>query len=362
MTASTKSSPAGASDSLIQSLRAFPYVLAPMASITNAPFRLVMKELGAGIVISELISATGLEYGGQKTIDLCRYFEGERPVGLQIFGEDAETLAQAASLLEKQGVDFIDINLGCPVPKVVKKGGGSALMRDPTKLYQILKTVKDAIQIPLTIKIRTGWDDCSINALECVHAGAEAGVTWVAIHGRTRAQAYEGLADWDLIASVKEKSPIPIIGNGDILTVAQAIERRKQSACDGIMIGRGALRNPFLFLEIRRAEGLSLTSEQEQYFTEAYFDYWRLIERHGHLIREGSNPFQVGIQMRKFLTWFSAGAEGASAFRKKLYEIPTSEPSTVDQVFNLGREFFNRPGFSKQLSYLREPFLQGGHG
>jgi nifR3 family TIM-barrel protein len=331
-----------------------PYVLAPMAGITNAPFRLLMREQGAGVVVSELISATGMEYESKKTLHLCAFFDEERPVGLQIFGERPEHLVTAARALETRGVDFVDINLGCPVPKVVSKGGGAAMLRDPRKLYEALSQVKQAIRIPLTIKIRTGWDACSVNAIECVHAGAEAGVAWVAIHGRTRAQAYEGSADWELIARVKEKSPVPIIGNGDILTAEQAIARLRESGCDAVMIGRGALRDPFIFRRIAELEGRA--GEVTGAST-----YWSLIERHMELMRRMFNDFYVGIQLRKFMTWYSAGIEGASAFRKSLYEAPNDESGTA-RVIELGRAFFDRPDVCKQHSFLKEPFLKGGHG
>lgn len=341
----------------------FPFVLAPMASITNAPYRLVMKELGAGVVISELISATGMTFQGVKTLELCKYFEGERPVGLQIFGEDAKDLSEAAKMLQDQGVDFVDINLGCPVPKVVKKGAGSAMCRDPQNLYKVLKAVKDSIQIPLTIKIRTGWDANSINAIECVKAGYEAGVSWVAIHGRTRAQGYEGQANWDLISEVKKQAPIPIIGNGDIVTAKQAVHRLQNSGCDAIMIGRGALRNPFLFLEIKQEMGLPLTEEQKLYLKEdGTWDYWRLIQRHHELLTQLNSPFHIGVQMRKFLTWFSAGFEGAAQFRKELYAVPTDDAQGNEAVYTLAEKFFKRDGLKKTASYLKEPFLQGGHG
>jgi nifR3 family TIM-barrel protein len=334
-----------------------------MASITNAPFRLIMKELGAGVVVSELVSATGICFEGRKTLDLCKYFEGERPVGLQIFGEDLKDLAQAAQTLEKSGVDFIDINMGCPVPKVVKKGGGAALCRDPKKLYDLVKHVKSAINIPLTIKIRTGWDAGTINTLENVCAAAEAGAAWVAIHGRTRAQGYEGDADWDLIAQVKAKSPIPIVGNGDILTARNAVDRLKNSGCDAVMIGRGALRNPFLFLEIREAEGRTLTAEQLAYRTEmGTWDYSRLIRRQWELLQQNHQPVHAGIQLRKFLNWYSAGFDGASQFRKALFSIPTDDAAGNEEVFKLGQQFFGRPGLGKQASYLAESFLKGGHG
>lgn len=338
---------------LVQKLKENPYVLAPMAGITNAPFRRLMKEAGAGIVISELISATGIQYGSQKTFELCHYFEEERPIGLQIFGESAEHLALAARYLEGKGVDFVDINLGCPVPKVVSKGGGSAMLKDPANLYKVLAHVKGAMKIPLTVKIRTGWDACSINASECVAAAAEAGVSWVAIHGRTRAQGYEGYADWELIARVKEKAPVPIIGNGDILTAEHAIERLKTSGCDAVMIGRGALRDPFIFVKIARLEGRKLASDE--------WTYWQLIERHVELLRKCYGDFFIGVQLRKFMTWYSAGIEGASAFRKALYEQPNNEMGT-EEVIRLGRAFFDRPNVEKQASFLKEPFLKGGHG
>jgi tRNA-dihydrouridine synthase B len=336
-----------------------PFVLAPMAGITNSAFRLLMKEMGAGIVVSELISATGIQYASKKTLELCHTFEEERPVGLQIFGENAEHLSEAALFLQARGVDFVDINLGCPVPKVVSKGAGSAMLKDPRALYETLRRVRQSINVPLTIKIRTGWDSCSINASECVAAGAEAGVAWVAIHGRTRAQGYEGQADWELIRDVKRSAKIPVIGNGDILTAQQAITRLEESGCDGVMIGRGALRNPFIFSEIAQLRGEPI---QRQHDT-----YWDLVNRHLELLAQTCSPFYAGIQMRKFMTWYSAGIEGASAFRKKLYEVPTQTTGqesvdALSSVMKLGQEFFARPGVQKQSSFLKEPFLQGGHG
>ncbi len=337
----------------------FPFVLAPMAGITNAPFRKLMRELGAGVVISELISSTGLEYESKKTLDLCFSFPGESPVGLQIFGENAEHLSQAAQKLEKRGVDFIDINLGCPVPKVVSKGGGAAMMREPDKLFKTLKQVVQSIQIPLTIKIRTGWDASSLNALECVEAAREAGVAWVAIHGRSRAQGYEGHADWQYISDVKSKTKMQIIGNGDILTSDVAIKRLKESGCDAVMIGRGALRNPFIFSEI--AEKLDNTNLISFHRDPSITLYWALIRRHQELMHECFNSYFTGIQLRKFMTWYSAGFEGASKFRKSLYEISNDEEN-LDRILKLGEEFFNRPDLKKNSSFLGEAFLQGGHG
>lgn len=337
----------------------FPFILAPMAGITGAPFRLLMREMGSAVVISELVSATGLQYESRKTKELCAFFEDERPVGLQIFGEEAEHMARAAHMLELSGVDFIDINLGCPVPKVVNKGAGSAMMKDPTKLNRVLSEIKRAIQIPLTIKIRTGWDSSSLNALECVFAAKEAGVEWVAIHGRTRAQGYEGEANWDFIAEVKSKSPLPIIGNGDVLSAVQAVERLKDSGVDAVMIGRGALRNPFIFQEIAREMGRTELFKYDETTEERA--YWKLIERLFEHMKKIHPDYFIGIQMRKFMTWFSAGVDGASQFRRALYSIPTDE-NNLDQVVQLGREFFDRPNVRKSASYLSEGFLKGGHG
>ena len=190
-----------------------PFLLAPMAGITNSPFRRLMRKMGSSIVISELISANGYHHGSEKTIQMFNFHDDERSVGIQIFSEYPENLCAAAQYVEKTGADFVDLNLGCPVPKVVKKGAGSAMCRDPIGLGKVLKKIKSSIRIPLTIKIRTGWDSESINAHEVVRVAAESGVSWVAVHGRTRAQGYQGEADWDYIGEVKAKSTIPIIIN-----------------------------------------------------------------------------------------------------------------------------------------------------
>jgi nifR3 family TIM-barrel protein len=176
-----------------------PFILAPMAGITNSPFRRLMRRRGSSVVVSELVSANGIRYSSQKTIELLKFHEEERPVGLQIFGDDHQNLIDAAKFIEERGASFVDINMGCPVPKVVSKGGGSAMCRDLPLLAKLLNGLVAAVKIPVTIKIRTGWDEHSVNALDVVRVAEDCGVAWVAIHGRTRAQGYSGLADWDLI-------------------------------------------------------------------------------------------------------------------------------------------------------------------
>ncbi|MCC6277153.1 MAG: tRNA dihydrouridine synthase DusB [Oligoflexia bacterium] len=332
------------------SLKKNPFVLAPMAGITDNAFRSFMKEMGAGIVVTELISAYGIEYRSHRTIDLMSFTSQQRPIGVQIFGEDATVLAKAASFVESAGADFVDINLGCPVPKVVKKGAGSAMLKDPCKLGEILSTIKAAIKIPLTIKIRTGWDDSSKNAIDVVKAAADAGVTWVAIHGRTRAQGYSGQADWDFIGEVKSKSPIPIIGNGDISSATVAVRRLKESGCDGVMIGRGCLKNPWIFkqaLEIHQS-GQAMAMERDFPQTleklKAYVDL-RLDQRYS------------ALQMKKFTAWFSSGYPNSQAFRKKLFT-----ETTADGVLEVSKDYFSTLSLSQQEDTSHENFLMGGHG
>ncbi|PIS12003.1 MAG: tRNA dihydrouridine synthase DusB, partial [Bdellovibrio sp. CG10_big_fil_rev_8_21_14_0_10_47_8] len=237
-----------------------------MAGITDHAFRSFMKARGAGIVVTELVSAMGIEYKSDRTVKLMSFDETQRPVGIQLFGEDPEVMARAAQFAQEKGADFVDLNFGCPVPKVTKKGAGSAILKDLPQMAIMISTIKKAIQIPLTIKIRTGWDQETRNAEEVAHIAHNEGVAWVAIHGRTRAQAYAGLADWDYIAQVKSVSRVPILGNGDILTAKQAVLRLEQSGCDGVLIGRGCLKNPMIFadaLALWRGENLNSTMSRD---------------------------------------------------------------------------------------------------
>jgi nifR3 family TIM-barrel protein len=335
---------------LIETLKKNPFVLAPMAGITDHPFRSFMRRHGSSLVVTELVSATGLEYQSQKTLDLMSFSEDQRPVGIQLFGEDPEILAKAARVVQEKGADFVDLNFGCPVPKVVKKGAGSAMLKDLPQLTQVLSTVKKAVDIPVTIKIRTGWDANSRNAHEVVHIAANEGISWVAIHGRTRAQSYTGLADWDFIAEVKSKAQIPILGNGDVLTAEQAVERLHQSGCDGIMIGRGALKNPWIF-----ADALSLLNTGHRSLIER--DYFELYMDLATQLQAHCDETILKIQLRKFAAWFSTGYPGSANFRKQLFQT-----QTVAEILSLATDFFKNLRLVQQQDTSHEPFLMGGHG
>ncbi len=319
------------------------YVMAPMAGITDITFRTLIRGLGAQVVVSELISSEGLVRGGQKTLDLMKFCDEERPVGIQLFGSKIETLVSAAKIVEDKGADFVDINFGCPVKKVVCDGGGAAWLQDPQKMGELLKQIKDVLSIPLTIKVRTGWDESSINVKEVVLAAAQAGVSWVAIHGRTRAQGYAGLADWDIIREVSQESPIPILGNGDILTAAQARRRIDEGYCHGVMIGRGALKNPWVFREI-----LDDHAEQE--------NFGKLVTRHFDLAIEHKGKERAFLSLKKFMAWYAAGYPGASHFRRRIFET-----EDVDELRTFCEDYFDRYQTHSRVDD-GQPFLMGGHG
>lgn len=328
-----------------------PFIIAPMAGITDSPFRRLMRRMKSSMVVSELVSANGIHYGGQKTLELLKYAEEERPVGLQIFGEEVGNLCEAARQVEKLGADFVDLNMGCPVPKVVRRGAGSAMCRDPLALSKTLEAMVKAVRIPLSIKIRTGWDAQSRNAGEVVRVAAESGVAWVAIHGRTRAQGYSGQADWDLLAEVKSRSPIPIIGNGDVSTPETAIEKMRSSGVDAIMIGRAALRNPFIF-----EQSLALW-RGEQYVLPTAERYLALIEEQRSLLLEDYTPRAAMLQVRKFLAWYSSGFPGCHEFRSKVFSVADPEV-----LWDLARLFFEKSAKERDMKFLSQPFLMGGHG
>lgn len=328
-----------------------PFLLAPMAGITNSPFRRLMREYQSSVVISELVSANGIEYASSRTLDLLRFNESERPVGLQIFGEDEVNLVKACQVVERMGANFVDLNLGCPVPKVVKKGAGSAMCRNPVALGKILTAMVKSVKIPVTIKIRTGWDSTLRNAGEVVKVASDAGVSWVAIHGRTRAQGYSGDADWDFIGDIKAKSPLPIIGNGDVVTAEQAVSRYKTYGVDAVMIGRGALRNPFLFEQsfdlLNQREPRAITADR----------LLDLLDKQRIYFGESFDARGAVLHARKFLAWYSSGYPGSGEFRKKVFHFPDEA-----SLWGEAREFFEVSLRKRDMTYLSEPFLMGGHG
>ena len=334
---------------LLQKLKENPFVLAPMAGVTDLPFRTFMREQGCSIVITELVSANGLKYSSDKTKKLMEYEEVQRPIGVQLFGETPEIIAEGAKYVQEMGADFVDLNFGCPVKKVVKKGAGSAVLKDLVHLRKILRAVKGAIDIPLTIKIRTGWDAQSRNADQVAQVAHDEGIAWVAIHGRTRAAAYTGEADWDYIAEVKATSPLPILGNGDLTSAEKAVGCMKSSDVDGVMIGRGCLKNPYIF-----KESLQLLRQEEGHVSRNYPEIFNQL--HGHLTRLSDERGTL-IQLRKFASWFSAGYPGSAGFRKALFTA-----KEVDEVVQTSRDYFGQVQKHLQADTSHEAFMMSGHG
>ncbi len=318
------------------------FVLAPLAGITDTVFRSLMREMGAQVVISELLSAEGLVRGGKRTRDMLAYDPSERPVGIQIFGSSIATMVEAAKIVQSEGADFVDINFGCPVKKVVCDGGGAAWLKEPEKMGELLSEIKNALRIPLTIKIRTGWEDSLRNADEVIKYAALAGVSWVAIHGRTRAQAYTGLADWEYIRQLSIHSPIPIIGNGDILTAEQAHKRINDGYSHAVMIGRGALKNPWIFKEILEGKGER--------------DFAELINRHFDIAISKKDKVRAFLSLKKFMSWYASGLPYCSPFRASIFNT-----ENVDDLRKIALTFF-----ASAAQYERkddgQPFLMGGHG
>ena len=232
-------------------IRQNPFFLAPMAGVTDQPFRSFMREMGCGVMTSELVSARALQENNRRSLQLMKFEESHRPYGIQIFGEDSYIIGEGAKRAEEFGADFIDLNLGCPVNKIVKKGAGSALLKDLKKLAKVLNILKNSVQIPVSLKVRTGWDEKNLNADQVAHIAFEEGFEWMSIHGRTRAQAYSGKADWDYIKKVQSQTPLKIVGNGDLISGRLAGLALKFSACFAVMIGRGCLNDPWIFLSAR---------------------------------------------------------------------------------------------------------------
>lgn len=293
-----------------------PFFLAPLAGITDAPTRRLCKEQGAALAFTEMVSGKGLWYGDKNTGKLLHIYDGESPVGVQIFGHEPDVMAFTAREIDKLPCDIIDINMGCPVPKIVKNGEGSALLKNPDLIYDVVSSVVKNTSKPVTVKIRIGWDEKSINCVEVAHAISAAGAAAISVHGRTREQFYSGKADWSKIAAVKRAVDIPVVGNGDVVDAKSAMDMMKETDCDFVMIGRGALGNPWIFKEVVAAwRGEELppppTKEEKKL----------MMVRHLQDLADLKGEYAAVREMRKHVGWYLKGVHGAAAFRGKVNQI-----------------------------------------
>ena len=290
-----------------------PCVLAPMAGVTDLPFRLLCKEQGVGLLSMEMVSAKAISFHNKNTLDLMQIAEGENPIALQIFGSDPEIMAQSAAEIEERPFDILDINMGCPVPKVVNNGEGSALMKNPKLAGEIVERVSRAVKKPVTVKIRKGFDDDHVNAVEIAKIAEACGVAAVAVHGRTRAQYYSGQADWDIIAQVKDAVKIPVIGNGDVDSPEKAKAILEQTGCDGVMIGRAAEGNPWIFREV-----VSYLENGTIPARPTNREKREMILRHAALQLEYKGEYTGVREMRKHLSWYTVGMPHSAHFRQTI--------------------------------------------
>ena len=292
--------------------------LGPMAGVTDMPFRMICKEFGADLLYTEMISAKGIYYKNKNTEPLWQIDDTEHPVALQLFGSEPGLMADMAEQIEYRNFDILDINMGCPVPKVVNNGEGSALMKNPELAAKIVRAISDRIKKPVTVKFRKGFNDENINAVEFAKMMEQSGASAVAVHGRTRQQYYQGHADWDVIARVKQVCNIPVIGNGDINTPKDIIDMRNQTDCDGFMIGRGARGNPWIFRDMKYYyEHGDLPPRPDAHEVRG------MILRHARLMTEFKGEY-IGIhEMRKHVAWYSAGMYDSARLRGLVNEVET---------------------------------------
>lgn len=298
-----------------------PIVLAPMAGISNSAFRLIAKEMGVGLVVAEMVSDKAIYYGSKKTIDMLYMEEKERPISQQIFGSDKESFVYAAKYIyENMKPDIIDINMGCPVPKVATRAqAGSALLKNPEKVYEIVKAVKEAVPIPITVKIRSGWDANSINAVEIAKICEKAGASAITVHGRTRSQGYTGTSDWNIVKLVKEAVSIPVIGNGDITSKEEAKQRMEQTGCDAIMIGRGVLGNPWLIKEC--VDYLNGNEVKEVTIK----DKKDMMIKHLEYLCKFKEEKVALLEMRSHAIWYLKGLKHNKDLKQKFMQVKTKQ-------------------------------------
>ena len=309
-------------------------VLAPMAGISNTSYRKIIKEMGAGLIFAEMVSDKAICYDNDKTLEMLKMSDEERPIAQQIFGSDTDSFVKAAQIIEeKMHPDIIDINMGCPVPKVaLKSQAGSALLKDPDKIYEIVSNVVKAVSVPVTVKIRSGWDQNSINATEVAKKIEQAGASAITIHARTRSQGYSGKADWNIIKQVKESVSIPVIGNGDVTTPALAKEMLDFTGCDAVMIGRGVLGNPWLIKNTVRylEDGVILPPPTNQ-------EIYEMIEKHYNLLEQDKNPILANLEMRSFIMWYLKGIPNTKELKNEVNKLKTKQ-----EVLALLKNFFEK--------------------
>jgi len=332
-----------------------PLVLSPMAGVTDISFRRLLKQRGGiGLTVSEFISVEGLTRNNPKSKRQMRFYENERPFAVQIFGAQLDRMRMAAEMAEEVGADILDVNCGCPAPKVVKHGGGSGLLKDHSRLEEILKEIKKAIAIPMTIKIRAGFYDHAINAIETAKLAEACGAEHIALHGRTKEQGYRGQANWELVKQIKEVVRVPVSGSGDVTTIDQALARFRETGCDGVLIGRGAMANPWIFRQIED------TVHGRQVFQPTLDDKRAVLLEYFEMLRQDMPEIAAIGRMKQLAGQFTRGLHGGALFRTAIYHSH-SIPEILDRIseyfetISSGRQYFGeaeKPGESVEAPML----------